>query len=95
MVQNYVFGFYVSFIDDFSRNICIYFYNVFGLMSIPPLGKFLYYVSFIDDLSKNRWIYFLDKTFETFDKFKEFKALVENKTEKKIRMMRIILQELI
>ena len=52
--------------------------DVFGPMSVPSLGKFMYYVSFLYDLSMNTWIYFLRKKFEVFDKFKEFKALVEN-----------------
>jgi hypothetical protein len=50
--------------------------DVFG--PIPSLGKSVYYVSFIDDFSRNTWIYFLRKKSKVFDKFKEFKALVEN-----------------
>ena len=52
--------------------------DVFGHMNVPSLGKSMYYVSFIDDFSRNTWIYFLKKKFEVFDRFKEFKALVEN-----------------
>jgi hypothetical protein len=52
--------------------------DVFGPVSVPSLGKYVYYVSFIDDFSRNTWIYFLRKKFEVFDRFKEFKALVEN-----------------
>jgi hypothetical protein len=52
--------------------------DVFGLVSVPSLGKYVYYVSFIDDFSRNTWIYFHIKKSEVFDKFKEFKALVEN-----------------
>ena len=48
----------------------------------------MYYVSFIDDFSRNTWIYFLRKKFEVFDRFKEFKALVENQTEKIFKVMR-------
>jgi hypothetical protein len=48
----------------------------------------VYYVSFIDDFSRNTWIYFLRKKFECFDMFKEFKALVENQTEKIIKVLR-------
>jgi transposase InsO family protein len=61
---------------------------VFRPVSVPSLGKFLYYVLFIDDFSRNTWIYFLRKKFEVFDKFEEFKALVENQTEKKIKVLR-------
>jgi hypothetical protein len=63
--------------------------DVFGLVSVPSLGKSMYYVSFIDDFSRNTWIYFLRKKYEVFDRFKEFKALVENQTEKRIKVLRI------
>eukprot|EP00253_Pinus_taeda_P001427 PITA_01427 len=52
--------------------------DVFGPVKVPSLGKSVYYVSFIDDFSRNTWIYFLNKKSEVFDRFKEFKALVEN-----------------
>jgi hypothetical protein len=61
---------------------------MFGPMSIPSLGKSVYYVSFIDDFLRNRWICFLRKKYEVFDKFKDFKALVENQMEKKIKVLR-------
>jgi hypothetical protein len=53
---------------------------VFGPVTIPALGKSMYYVSFIDDFLRNTWIYFLGKKSELFDKFKEFKDLMENQT---------------
>jgi hypothetical protein len=61
--------------------------DVFGLVSVPSLGKSMYYVSFIDDFSRNTWIYFLRKESQVFDRFKEFKALVENQTEKRIKVL--------
>jgi hypothetical protein len=62
--------------------------DVFGPVSGPSLGKYIYYVSFIDDFLRNTWIYFLRKKSEVFDKLKEFKALVENQTEKIIKVSR-------
>jgi hypothetical protein len=62
--------------------------DVFGPVSFPSLGKSMYYVSFIDDFSRKTWIYFLRKKSEVFDRFKEFKALVENQTEKQIKVLR-------
>ena len=62
--------------------------DVFGPVKVPSLVKYVYYVSFIDDFSRNTWIYFLKKKSEVFDRFKEFKALVENQTEKKIKVLR-------
>jgi hypothetical protein len=49
----------------------------------------MYHISFIDDFSRNTWIYFLMKKIEFFDKFKYFKALVENQTKKKIKFLRM------
>ena len=62
--------------------------DVFGPVSVPSLGKFVYYVSFIDEFSRNTWIYFPWKNYEFFDIFKEFKVLVENQIEKKIKALR-------
>jgi hypothetical protein len=63
--------------------------DVFGPVSFPSLGKSMYYVSFIDAFSRNTWIYFLRKKSEVFDKFRDFKALVENQIEKRIKVLRI------
>ena len=52
------------------------------------LYGYVYYVSFIDDFSRETWIYFLKGKNEVFSKFKEFKALVENLFEKKIKIFR-------
>ena len=62
--------------------------DVFGPVSVPSLGKSMYYVSFIDEFSKNTWLYFLRKKSKVFDRFEEFKALVENQTEEKIKVLR-------
>jgi transposase InsO family protein len=60
----------------------------FGLVSVPSLGGSLYYVSFIDDFSRKTWIYFMRKKAEVFEKFKEFKSLVENQIDKKTKVLR-------
>jgi hypothetical protein len=62
--------------------------DVFGLVSVPSLGKFVYYVSFINDFLKNTWIYSLKKKSEVLDKLKKFKDLVENQTKKRIKVSR-------
>jgi hypothetical protein len=62
--------------------------DVFGPVSVPSLGKSMYYVSFINDFLRNTQIYFLRKKSEVFDRFKYFKALVENQTEKTIKVLR-------
>jgi transposase InsO family protein len=62
--------------------------DVCGQMMVPSLGNFVYYVLFIDDYSRKRWIYFLKVEDEVFNKFQEFKALVENLSGKKIKILR-------
>ena len=62
--------------------------DVFRPVHVPSLGIFMYHVSFRDYFSRNTWIYFLRKKYEVFSKFKEFKALVENQPEKKIKVLR-------
>ena len=47
------------------------------------------YMTFIDDFSRKTWIYFLKKKYEAFMWFRTFKALVENLTGKKIKILRI------
>ena len=43
---------------------------------------------FIDDYSHKTWIYLLKKKDGVFERFNEFKALVENLSEKKIKILR-------
>jgi transposase InsO family protein len=62
--------------------------DVCGLMTTTSLSGYVYYVSFIDDFSRKTWIYFLKTKSEVFNKLKEFKALVENLSEKKIKILR-------
>ena len=62
--------------------------DVCNPMSSNSLSRYAYYVSFIDDFSRKTWIYFMKNKDEVFSKFKEFKALIENHTEKKIKTIR-------
>ena len=62
--------------------------DVCGPMSTTSLSRYVYYVSFLDDYSRKTWIYFLKGKDEVFERFKEFKALVENLSEKKIKTLR-------
>jgi hypothetical protein len=63
--------------------------DVCGPMTITSLSGYVSYVLFIDDFSRKTWIYFLKTKSEVFNKFKEFKALVENLSEKKINILRL------
>ena len=61
--------------------------DVCGPMSSTSLSGFEYYITFID-YSRKTWIYFLKAKSEVFEKFKEFKALIENLSDKKIKTLR-------
>lgn len=60
-------------------------------MPVPPLGGYSYYIIFVNDYSRKTWIYFLklkESSNDVLSKFKEFKALDENQTGKKIKILR-------
>jgi hypothetical protein len=61
--------------------------DVCGPMSRVSLGGWEYYVTFMDDHSRKTWIVFLKTKSEVFKRFQEFKALVENQTGKKIKVL--------
>jgi hypothetical protein len=64
--------------------------DIYGPMSSMSIGgKFKYYINFIDDFSRKTWIYFLiGKTSEeVLKRFKEFKALVETQTWRRIKIL--------
>jgi hypothetical protein len=54
-------------------------------MPSTSLRGYVYHVTFIDDYSRKTWVYFLNLKDEVFEKFKEFKDLVENLSEKILR----------
>jgi hypothetical protein len=63
--------------------------DVCGPMPSTSLSGYVYYVSFIDDYSRKTLVYFLKSKDELFGKFKEFKALIENISERKIEILKI------
>ena len=62
--------------------------DVCGHIPSTYLSGFEYYATFIDDYLIKTWIYFLKKKSKVFDKFKEFKALMENHLEIGIKTLR-------
>jgi transposase InsO family protein len=59
-----------------------------GPMPSSSISGYVYYVYFIDDYSHKTWVYFLKSKDEVFNKFKEFKALIENLSERNIKTLR-------
>ena len=50
-------------------------------------GRFFYFITFIDDLSRYGHLFLMKNKSESFEKFKEFKAQVENQTGKSIKTL--------
>ena len=59
-----------------------------GMMYVNSLGGYIYYLTFTIDYSLKTWIYFLKKKDEVFSWFRHLKALIENQTKKKIKILR-------
>src|SRR5579871_6985513 len=61
--------------------------NVCGPMTNPSISRGRYFMVFVDDKSRYTWTYILKKKVEVFDTFQEFKALVENSSERRIKVL--------
>jgi dynactin complex subunit len=59
-----------------------------GPFSHPSISKARFFLFFVDDFSCFTWIYFLRKNSEVFQHLKDFKALVETQSGKKIKVLR-------
>ena len=57
-------------------------------MSERSIGGALYFVTFIDDHSRKVWLHLLKSKDQVLDAFKEFHALVERETGRKIKSIR-------
>ncbi|GBP95218.1 Retrovirus-related Pol polyprotein from transposon TNT 1-94 [Eumeta japonica] len=62
--------------------------DVCGPMEVKSLGGARYFLTFIDDYTRKVYVYFLHNKSEVFLKFKEYKALVENQLNFKIKCLR-------
>ncbi|OAE31211.1 hypothetical protein AXG93_4188s1020 [Marchantia polymorpha subsp. ruderalis] len=62
--------------------------DLWGSSRTATHGGNLYFLSIIDDFSRKVWIYLLKHKNQTFQKFKEWKILVENLIEKRVKFLR-------
>ena len=62
--------------------------DVCGPMSTQSLSGAQYFLTFIDDRTRYTWVYFLKRKGEVFDKFIEWKAMVELSTGVKLKSLR-------
>jgi len=62
--------------------------DLWGPARVPSKGGARYMLTFIDDYSRKVWVYFMKKKSDVFVTFKQWKALVEKQTGKKIKRLR-------
>ena len=57
-------------------------------MNTQALGGSSYYFALIDDYNRKTWVYFLKEKSQAFGRFKEWLAMVEAKSGKKLKVLR-------
>lgn len=62
--------------------------DVCGKVGTKSLGGSEYFVTFIDDHTRHVWVYILKRKDEVFQRFKEWRALVEKSSGKQIKTLR-------
>lgn len=64
--------------------------DIMGPMQTKSFGDARYILTFVDDFTRKLFIYFVKRkdTSEVFDAFIHFKAMAENYTDKKIKIIR-------
>ena len=62
--------------------------DICGPMNVTSVGGSRYFIIFIDDKTRMTFISFIKTKNEVFEKFKDFKALVENQQCKRIKRLR-------
>ena len=72
-----------------SRSILDYLHaDLWGPAKVQTQGGNRYFLSIIDDYSRKVWIYLLKNKSDAFTNFKQWKLLVENQTNKKVKALR-------
>ena len=59
--------------------------DVCGPMSIQARGGYEYFITFTNDYSRLGYMYLMNQKSKAFEKFKEFRAEVENQLGKRIK----------
>ena len=62
--------------------------DVCGPMNVKARGGYEYFITFIDDYSRYGYVYLMQHKSDTFEKFKEYRAEVENQLGKTIKTLR-------
>ena len=57
-------------------------------MNTPSLGRGECFYTFIDDYTHYTWVYVLKQKSKTFDKFQNWKALIQTESKQKLKVLR-------
>lgn len=71
-----------------SEKLELIYADICGPISPVTPGGNRYFLLFVDDFSRKMWVYLLKEKSDAFLVFKRFKVLVENRTERRIKMLR-------
>lgn len=63
--------------------------DLWGPSQVPSHGGNGYFLSIVDDFTRKGWVFLLKTKDLTLERFKTWKALVENQIDKKIKVLRI------
>lgn len=63
-------------------------YDCWGPSRVASIGGHRYFVSMIDDYSRMTWVIMMKHKSDAFNNFKQWKALVENQVERKVKRLR-------
>lgn len=75
--------------QHYTKGILDYVHSdLWGPSRIPLHGGNRYFITFLDDYSRKVWIYLLKNKDDAFKAFQEWKIMIENRTERKIKNMR-------
>ncbi|GAB2287662.1 hypothetical protein Dimus_037947 [Dionaea muscipula] len=62
--------------------------DLWGPSRVVTPGGNRYFLSIVDDFSRSVWVYLLKSKDQTLDKFKDWKNLVENQMNKRVKILR-------
>lgn len=62
--------------------------DLVGPMEVESIGRAKYLITFVDDFSRMVFVYFTRTKSNTFETFKNFRAMIEKQTDRKMKILR-------
>jgi hypothetical protein len=81
----------LPFLPGMHKSVSILEYlhaDLWGPANVPTHTSFKYFLLIIDDFSRKNWIFLLKSKSDTFTAFKDWKTLIENQTDKRVKVLR-------